>query len=90
MGTTVVDNVRITDTLPAELVFNSGDWWANWWRDLNMNFDPATHQIVWTTSRLEPSWSGNINFKVMVPGPWPASKGWYSPTRRRSPCHRVR
>ena len=36
---------------------------------LNIDVDPDTHRIVWTIDRLEPSWSGNINFKVMVPEP---------------------
>ena len=74
VGTTAVENVRITDTLPSELVFN-GDWWRNGCCDLNMSFDPATHQIVWTTGRLEPSWSGNIGIKVMVPGPLTGQQG---------------
>ena len=74
VGTTAVENVRITDTLPSELVFN-GDWWRNGCCDLNMSFDPATHQIVWTTSRLEPAWSGNIFVKVMVPDPLAGQQG---------------
>ena len=65
VGTTVVENVRITDTLPAELVFD-GDWWKNGCCDLDMSFDPGTRQIVWTTGRLEPSWSGNIMFRAPV------------------------
>ena len=74
VGTTAVENVRITDTLPSELVFN-GDWWRNGCCDLNMSFDPATHQIVWTIGRLEPSWSGNIFVKVMVPDPLTGQQG---------------
>ncbi len=69
VGTIAVDNVRITDTLPVGLEFN-GDAWANWWRDLNREpLNPVTREIVWTTSRLEPSWSGSINFRVRVPAP---------------------
>jgi uncharacterized repeat protein (TIGR01451 family) len=74
VGTTAVDNVRITDTLPSELVFN-GDWWKNGCCDLNMSFDPTTHQIVWTTDRLEPSRGGNIIVRVMVPDPLTGQQG---------------
>jgi uncharacterized repeat protein (TIGR01451 family) len=74
VGTTAVDDVRVTDTLPPGLEFN-GDWWPNWWRDLDMTYNPATREITWRTSRLEPNWAGTIFFHAQVAQPDAGKQG---------------
>ena len=65
-GTTIVKDVRITDTVPTGLDFN-GDWWHKWGGDLTYSYNPATRQIVWTINQLEPANTGSISMHFNVP-----------------------
>ena len=57
VGSTLVENVAVTDTFPAGLTlddWNFGFWQA--WEGL-----VTGHQLTLTLSRLEPTWSTNLN-----------------------------
>ncbi len=66
LGTTTVENVQITDTLPEGLEFDN--WGTNFWQPMNGgNYDPATRKITWTIEWLEPGWTSSINVRARVP-----------------------
>ncbi len=66
LGTTTIEDVQITDTLPEGLEF--GNWGTNFWQPMNGgNYDPATRKITWTIDRLEPGWTSSINVRARVP-----------------------
>jgi uncharacterized repeat protein (TIGR01451 family) len=66
IGTTIVNNVRITDTVPAGLEY-AGNWSNQWWGDLGYSYDSATRQIVWYINKLEPNWAGSVIVRFVVP-----------------------
>jgi uncharacterized repeat protein (TIGR01451 family) len=65
LGTTELEDVVISDILPAGTSF-SGNWWHNFWEDIQFNQDGD--RLNWTLSRLEPSWSFDINFEADLDG----------------------
>jgi uncharacterized repeat protein (TIGR01451 family) len=61
LGTTTLNNLVITDILPAGTSF-SGNWWHNFWEDVQFSQDGD--ELSWTLSRLEPEWASEIYFEV--------------------------
>lgn len=61
LGTTTLNNLVITDILPAGTSF-SGNWWHNFWEEIQ--FSQVGKQLRWTLSRLEPEWTSEIYFEV--------------------------
>jgi uncharacterized repeat protein (TIGR01451 family) len=65
LGTTRLEDVVITDTLPDGTTF-SGNWWHNFSEEIQ--FNQAGNQLTWTLSQLEPTWSSEIYFEVDLDG----------------------
>ena len=61
IGTTVLTDVAITDTLPVSTSF-SGDWWHSFWDEIQ--FADHGGQLVWMLARFEPGWSTGLGFNV--------------------------
>ena len=65
IGSTTVNNVRITDTLPDSTSF-SGNWWNKFWEPVGFTDNPADHQLIWTLDRLEPGWNTMVGFDAVL------------------------
>jgi uncharacterized repeat protein (TIGR01451 family) len=65
LGTTHLEDVVITDTLPDGTTF-SGNWWHDFWEEVQ--FSQNGNQLSWTLSRLEPGWSSEIYFEADLDG----------------------
>lgn len=63
LGTTTLQDLVVTDSLPAGTSF-SGNWWHNFWEDIQLN--QVGDQLRWTVSRLEPEWTLDIYFQADV------------------------
>jgi uncharacterized repeat protein (TIGR01451 family) len=64
IGTTTINNVNITDTLPISASLN---WWnTNFWQQWWGNGD--NQQITLTLERLEPGWTTWLNAEINLPG----------------------
>jgi uncharacterized repeat protein (TIGR01451 family) len=61
LGTTTLHNVEITDTLPDGTAF-SGNWWHSFWEGID--FSQVGNQLIWTISRLDPTWSSSLRYQV--------------------------
>ncbi len=65
LGTTELQDVVITDILPAGTGF-TGNWWHNFWEEIQ--FSQVGDQLTWTLSRLEPNWMFDIDFQTDLDG----------------------
>ena len=65
IGSTTLNDVMITDTLPVSTSF-SGDWWHSFWEGIQ--FADKDGQLVWTLDRVEPGWSAGVGFNVSLDG----------------------
>jgi uncharacterized repeat protein (TIGR01451 family) len=63
VGTTDLENVVITDNLPAGTSF-SGNWWHNYWEDIQ--FSQTGNELSWILSRLEPGAGSAIFFDASL------------------------
>jgi uncharacterized repeat protein (TIGR01451 family) len=63
VGTTVLYDVEITDTLPDDTAFN-GNWWTWYWEGID--FNQVGNLLTWTVSRLDPTWSAGLRYQVDV------------------------
>jgi uncharacterized repeat protein (TIGR01451 family) len=67
LGTTTLYDVTITDTLPMSTAFN-GNWWHWFGEGIQFTDNYTDGQLIWTISRLEPTWSAGLNFQVDLDG----------------------
>jgi uncharacterized repeat protein (TIGR01451 family) len=65
VGSTNLHDVQIADTLPADTSFN-GNWWHWFWEGID--FEQVGNQLIWTISRLEPTWSSGLRYQVDLDG----------------------
>ncbi|HSR33868.1 MAG TPA: hypothetical protein VLY63_25155, partial [Anaerolineae bacterium] len=65
LGTTRLEDVVITDTLPDGTSF-SGNWWHDFWEEIQFTQDGD--ELSWTVSRLEPGWMSDIYFEADLDG----------------------
>ena len=65
VGTTVLQDLVFTDALPTNTSF-TGDWWHYFWQPITLTHNPAANQIVWQIAELQPAWSSQLNYVVVV------------------------
>jgi uncharacterized repeat protein (TIGR01451 family) len=65
LGTTELQDVTITDILPAGTGFN-GNWSSNFWEGIDLN--QVGDQLNWTVDRLDPQSMFDIDFQVDLDG----------------------
>ncbi|MBN2148574.1 MAG: DUF11 domain-containing protein, partial [Anaerolineales bacterium] len=66
VGTTVLENILVTDTLPVSTTFN-GSWWHNWGSG-DVDFYDLGGQLVWDVHRIEQGWNWYLFFGVDLDG----------------------
>ncbi len=65
LGTTILEDINLTDTLPANTTF-TGDWWHYFWDDISLT--TGTGELTWSIPRLETGLNGSsqLNFVLAV------------------------
>ena len=61
LGTTTLNNVKITDTLPANTSFSNN--WSHWFPE-GMQLEQLGNQLIWTIGSLEPAEGSGLRYEV--------------------------
>jgi uncharacterized repeat protein (TIGR01451 family) len=67
LGTTIFEDLGITDTMPISTEFNES-WWHGFWRGVDFTDDSANGRLIWRLEELQPGWSSNIYFDLDLDG----------------------
>ncbi|MBN2391292.1 MAG: DUF11 domain-containing protein [Anaerolineae bacterium] len=70
VGDMTINNVLITDTLPADATFNGNRWWEGWF-PWNVTFtdDSGNGQLLWELEQIDPGWSLTFYFEMDLDNP---------------------